>query len=83
MQSHAYDIHLLPALPEAWLCVKVCGLKVRRGFEVDLEWKDRILFEARIKNIYANNTNVRYNEKLINLEGEKSQIAKLNDQLEL
>src|SRR3546814_452136 len=48
VQSHAGEIHLLPGLPEAWRNGKVSGLKVRGGFEVDMEWQDGRLTHATI-----------------------------------
>jgi len=36
IQSHESEIHLLPALPEAWHAGKVHGIRVRCGLSVDI-----------------------------------------------
>ncbi|MDE2125142.1 MAG: glycoside hydrolase family 95 protein [Armatimonadetes bacterium] len=48
LQSHAGEIHLLPALPDAWPSGSVRGLRARGGFEVDITWSRNRITEAAV-----------------------------------
>jgi alpha-L-fucosidase 2 len=59
LQSHAGVLHLLPVLPKAWPAGKVTGLRVRGGFEVDLEWQDGTLRRATVRSIWGTTVRLR------------------------
>ncbi|MBN1116314.1 MAG: glycoside hydrolase family 95 protein [Bacteroidales bacterium] len=70
LQSHADEIHLLPALPKAWSSGSVCGLKARGNFEVDMEWEKGELKSAKIKSVKGGKCKIRLREKDIELDTE-------------
>lgn len=49
LQSYSGTIRLLPALPSAWKSGHINGLKAEGNFEIDQNWRNGILTEARIK----------------------------------
>jgi alpha-L-fucosidase 2 len=53
------QIHLLPALPDAWSAGNVKGLKARGGFELDCRWKDGEISEAVIRSMHGGPCRVR------------------------
>jgi alpha-L-fucosidase 2 len=59
LQSHAGEIHLLPALPSVWAAGRVRGLRARGGVEVDIEWKDGALVQASLVSRGARKVRVR------------------------
>ncbi len=59
LQSHAGEIHLLPALPKAWPNGNLNGLRARGGFEVDIIWKDGKLAKSIIHSRLGNKCRIR------------------------
>jgi alpha-L-fucosidase 2 len=48
LQSHLGELHLLPAIPDAWKEGSISGLKARGNFEVAMNWKNHQLTTATI-----------------------------------
>lgn len=48
LQSHAGEIHLLPALPSAWPKGSVKGLRARGGHTIDITWQDGRIVTATL-----------------------------------
>jgi alpha-L-fucosidase 2 len=82
LQSHAGQIHLLPALPTAWSNGSVQGLCARGGFEVDIVWKDGKLTNATIRSTLGNKCEVRYGSTVVDFKTKPGKSIKLNDKLE-
>ncbi|KXX71291.1 glycoside hydrolase N-terminal domain-containing protein [Flammeovirga sp. SJP92] len=68
LQSHTSEIHLLPALPEAWSSGSISGLKARGNVEVDLKWKDGKLLEITLKSKFNQKVKLRYANSSIEKE---------------
>jgi alpha-L-fucosidase 2 len=67
MQSHAGEIELLPALPDAWPNGAVKGLRARGGFEVDITWKDGRLTSTNVSSAFGSRCRIRYGESTVEL----------------
>lgn len=48
LQSHLGELHLLPALPDAWKEGSIKGLKARGNYSVSLSWKEKKLTAVSI-----------------------------------
>jgi alpha-L-fucosidase 2 len=65
LQSHLGQLHLLPALPDAWTSGEIKGLKARGAFTVDLSWKDGRLATATIKSATGGSCTFRTKEAVL------------------
>ena len=82
LQSHAGELHLLPALPEAWPDGIVRGLCARGGFEVDLEWRAGKLSACTIRSVNRSDCQVRYGDDVVAVRIDRGQAARLNGKLQ-
>lgn len=59
LQSHNNELHLLPAIPDAWQQGSVKGLKGRGAYMVDMSWAGGKLLEASVHAKVAGNCSIR------------------------
>jgi alpha-L-fucosidase 2 len=77
LQSHLGEIHLLPALPDAWKEGYINGLRARGGFTVDQKWKNGTLTAALIKADKNGTAKIRYHDKTILKEVKAGEVLKI------
>jgi alpha-L-fucosidase 2 len=68
LQSQQGEVHLLPALPDAWATGQVRGLVARGGFEVAMEWHGGHLSSATIHSRIGGRCSIRYGEKTASVQ---------------
>ncbi len=81
LQSHLGEIHLLPALPDAWPNGHVQGLRARSGFEIDIFWKNGTLSNASIKSIAGDACIVRYEQQVVSHQCKIGDVIQLDHEL--
>ncbi|HEX3229122.1 MAG TPA: glycoside hydrolase family 95 protein [Pyrinomonadaceae bacterium] len=82
LQSHAGELHLLPALPKAWPSGTVKGLRARGGFEVDIQWRAGKLAASTIRSVNGTDCQVRYGDNVVPLRISPGRAARLNGTLQ-
>ena len=82
LQSHAGEIHVLPALPKQWPSGSVKGLRARGGFEVDIFWSEGKLSGITLRSQLGNSCTIRYGVKTLALKTSASTSYRFDGQLE-
>ncbi|MBO1364404.1 hypothetical protein JHU38_11630 [Prevotella sp. A2931] len=77
LQSHTGDIHLLPALPDAWASGRMTGIRTRANFVVDLSWNSARLTEALVQSHSGESCRLRYVDATLHFETVKGAVYKV------
>ncbi|NUU59413.1 glycoside hydrolase family 95 protein [Paenibacillus agri] len=83
LQSHADEIHLLPALPEAWSTGEVSGLRAKGNAEIDIVWENGQLTEAVVHTFTPGPVTVRWGDQRTTFQAERGGRYRLNTRLEV
>lgn len=83
LQSHADEIHLLPALPAAWSTGAVSGLRARGNAEVDMTWENGRIITANVRTFSQGMVTVRWGEHRASFLAEAGRSYTLGSGLEL
>lgn len=75
LQSQDGDIHILPALPDAWPDGQVKGLRARGNFDVDITWRGGKLTEVRIRSNSGVPCMLRYQRQTLSVALKKGKTA--------
>jgi len=74
LQSHLKEVHLLPALPDAWASGSISGLKARGGYTLEnLSWKNGKLTTATLSSSTKGICKLRTQQPIL-IKGVKSEI---------
>lgn len=82
LQSQTGELHLLPALPDAWSDGSVKGLCARGAFVVDIWWKGGRLQKAAVTSRLGGQCTVRYGDTAVRLNLRKGETRLLGPDLQ-
>lgn len=77
LQSHTGEIHLLPALPDAWASGCMTGIRARGNFVVDLSWNGGRLTEALVRSEAGVPCRLRYADATLHFETVRGAVYKV------
>jgi len=70
-------IELLPALPKTWKDGEISGLRAANGFEVDIQWENGKLVNAKIKSLLGERGVLRYGDQDVDIHLKKAESYRL------
>lgn len=80
VQSHIGDVHLLPALPSAWATGSVKGIRARKGFVLDVEWRDARLQKCTLLSELGQRCRLRTQQPVtVSCKGKPVKVKKISD----
>jgi len=74
VQSTENEIHLLPAIPDAWESGSVIGICARGGFEVSMDWKNKSVKKLRVLAKNSGKTTIYFGSEKKEINLKKGQI---------
>ncbi|UOK61251.1 hypothetical protein MT997_22115 [Paenibacillus sp. OVF10] len=83
LQSYAGEIHLLPALPQAWSTGSITGLRAKGNAEVDIVWENGQLISTNIHTCSAGTFTICWGKHRTILHAEAGESYYFNSELQL
>lgn len=75
LQSQLGVVDLLPALPDVWADGSISGIKARGGFELSIQWKNKLLTQATLTASHGGICTLRYKQPFVLKESNNSSVA--------
>jgi len=78
VQSNENEIRLLPALPDAWETGSIKGICARGGFEIEMNWENKILKKVTVFSKLGGKTTLISGDKKQNITLKKGEKLEVN-----